>query len=99
MGSELNHIDYWNGDHIWLDQTGKVVKVITHDGVYWEEGMTSLGRVSALGGGGADDNRSPGLAVFLKLPLFIKKHGHLLSHTILPVLVMLAIIGYLIWQR
>lgn len=45
---QLIHIIYNTGDQIWLtyvDGHQKVVRVIAHDGVYWESGMTSLGRV------------------------------------------------------
>jgi hypothetical protein len=28
-----------------VDGQQRVVRIITHDGVYWESGMTSLGRI------------------------------------------------------
>lgn len=55
---------YNTGDQIWTsyrDGKTKVVRVITHDGVFWEEGMSSLGSIkqAPLGGGGDRNERLP----------------------------------------
>lgn len=55
---QLIHIVYNTGDQIWiiyLHNKPVVSRIITHDGVYWDSGMTSLGRVNASGGGGAEN--------------------------------------------
>jgi len=31
------HIHYHNGDKIWFDTHGKVIKLETHDGIFWKE--------------------------------------------------------------
>lgn len=55
---QLIHLTYNTGDQIWvayINSKPVVVRIITHDGVYWESGMASLGRTNASGGGGAEN--------------------------------------------
>lgn len=49
--SDMQYRSYITGDQIWVRTTAgceEVVKVITHDGKYWEEGMPNLVNLSGF---------------------------------------------------
>lgn len=49
--TEITEMEYRNfntGDQIWVRHNEGVFKFITHDGLYWEEGMPNMVRLTGL---------------------------------------------------